>query len=289
MKRIVLGFAALSLLGSCGGDGTYYTEAVGVVSRDVAVAQKSTIQNALKLNFQSATSETPTGLGRRETGLDTCDTISPETPVDADSDGVSATKTVTWACNNVADSGYTLSRNGTYTETDQDDTKAYGGWKFEYAIEGSHQSGRSNSESYKYNGHHTFNKEGDTSWKYTSNFQGESENTSSRAYTAKSKYGSNWNTTVTTDDTASPPTGGSVTFSGFYGHSTETTGTPPDGHYLPHNYVLSVTSEGLKFQSASCTNFYKEGSITLTDTAGNVIKYTYTCTAVTVTFNGETI
>jgi len=290
MKRLGNSLALLAFLASCGSDeaGSYYTAASGTISEATATSLASTMTNAVKLSFTQP-AELPSGFTRDT--FDSCTTQDPATTEDADSDLIAKTKKKTYACTDVPHGTIVMDQNGSYTVTDKDDTSATSGYRYEYDITGGHSPARSgargDSETYSYKGFFDLTKGADGGYAYTSNFQGFGENVSTEraAYTNKYTYGSTWSHTMTPTDAADPTAGGTVTMGGFWGYKVEVTGTDPGGA-TNYDFVSKVTSEGLTYGGTGCSNFFSAGSITFEDAAANKVVFTYTCSAVTRTYNG---
>lgn len=268
-------FLVSVMLSGCGGTtaaGPKFAAPVGTVSQTTATTNKAALVSGATLNFTNPANKPSV---RELDDLDSCTTKTPTTTVDADSDNIS-TQTRVYACTNIAARAITYTQNGTATITDKDDADPNAGFRYEYAITGSHSGG----ESWDYSGFWDLTKS-TTTLIYSSDFSGTYANTRSSTGT----YGGTWSHTITPTNMATPyTTGGAIEFSGYFAYNfTESSVTT--------NYVFKMTSTGLTYgNSPGCTNFYNGGSYSFTDAAGNVITVEYTsCSAYTVKYNGTTI
>lgn len=268
--------------------GSYYDGPSGTLSETEALARKSTIQSELVISFtQPAGMPSVTGIGARDDVFASCTTTTPETATDADGDKIAAALTKTYSCSGVAGTrSTTYNLSGTASETDKDDANALAGYRYEFDMEGSHESSRSNSESYTYAGFFDLTLNG-TAYAFTSNYQSVGQNTdSSMGATATWTAGSTWNHTITPD---TDPATGTATMGGYWGYKVEVSGSFPS--VSATDFVLAVASESLKYKKDSCTSFFNGGMVTLTDGDGNVLKYVFKadCGTPTVTFNDKAI
>lgn len=92
----------------------------------------------------------------------------------------------------------------------------------------------------------------------------------------------------TPDDMNNAFAAGSVTHEGFFQIKGLLGGNGPGTANPEINLTFEVSSKGLKYD-ATCNNYYKEGSIYLTDGSGNKaeIQYQNDCTTIKYLFNGK--
>lgn len=297
----------LAVLSACGANITdpIYTAAKGTLSDAAVTEVKDLIPTAAAVKIEGVPSQVPgdTGASRffSEFGDNTCVKKTPETTTDGDADGIFATRKVETDCSDIAQdpqpNGYEnkSGAKGYVSVVDKDDSDKKGGYRFEFDVDttGTYKQVGVSTQTNKGElfGFFDLTKNTDGGWTYSSNYRGnttEEKKMSGRvdgAGKAIYEYGSTWNHTMTPD---ADPTTGKITFAGFYGFRVleQLDGAAATKDY---NIVLKATSENLTYKTTSCTNFFNGGSITFEDASGNKIKYDYTCSAITKTYNGTGI
>ncbi len=265
-----LSLVTLALVG-CGGTDPKFAAASGTISQADATANKTAIVSGAVLSFSSPTGKPSV---RDVDAFDACTTKTPDPAVDADSDHIS-TQTRTYACTNVALRDGTQNQNGTATVTDKDDADPKSGFRFEYAVTGSHSGG----ETWDFAGFWDLTKS-DTSMTYSSDYAGTYTFTRSGSGTS----GGTWSHTITPTDMANPYTGGgAITMSGYYAYNFTISS-------VTTNFVFSMSSTNLTYGANPCSGFYNGGSYTYTDASANTITVEFTaCGTYTVKYNGTTI
>lgn len=256
------------------------------------------LNTVLNATPQSATAPTlPVGGGVTTSSTDltpsslaSCQTVTPGTLVDADSDNIAKEKKYTFNCTNVADGTTTVTRKGTMEIYDLDDTVAgtQGGLKYVFDITNFDTINSDGSENrYSYKGTYLYKWDG-SSFVFTSEFSGgyysKSASSSSSNYELDYTYDHNFDYRVTPNSISSPWTAGSIEFTGTYRF---------DGKFFDEasrqtveaRYVVEIYSQSLKYDS-TCTKFYQSGSIFIDDLNGNIYEYRYSCTSAKVYKNG---
>jgi len=286
----------LFVLAACGGDGNFYTGPAGTLTSATASSVKSQLGTASTVSF--AKPGEVSAPGRDSDFPASCITKTPESETDADSDGIPLISTVTLNCTSAAGSGGSYTMGGTFKAVDKNDaidSAGAGGWRFDIAY------------NYSLTRNGTFALTGffdltpsSTAYAYASNFQLTFSGTSApdrdvrvaeamlgapldRASYSLT-YGSTWNHTITPDSMTTPKTSGSMTFAGYWGYKVSVSARTEANQEL----VLEGSSTGLKYDE-TCSNFYKEGTITFKAASGTMT-YTFDCdNATVVKFDGTTI
>lgn len=305
MHRVISGLVFVGfgvVLASCGGGGNTFTAAKGNLSLTQATALKGLSGNQSPTGAVAATPGSASGvlpsITTRGT-FDSCTTNTPETTTDADSDGIPATQTTTFACNDITASSRQFTRRqvGTRTITDKDDADVAGGYKYEYAMSGDSSSTSGFNSTYNYNGVFEFTRTAGTArsigstWSYTSNFKGESAGSGGGHDDYDTTWGQSFTSTFSQtgrgegDDRAFSGTG-TAEIGGFWGYK----GTINDNRTSQEiDVVFRLRSSGLTW-ATSCTGFYNGGSLTFVDAGQNELTYTWSaCGSLVITYNGRTI
>lgn len=304
MKKLLIIFgASLSLsMVSCVGGG-------GVVTPSSAPQVVSTFKTLMAQLPQGNTTGTlPGDLGgggvttssieSKDISRLACDTVTPASPTDADSDGIALTKDYKFDCTESNNGTSEFNRLGSFRITDLDDTVKgiTGGYKFEFDISKwlvkTLATGMTMGGTYK--GFWKGTGTGTTSHyesDYMGSFYGEFDMSSHGLGIVKVDYTFShlFDIKYTHDDVASGVawTSGTMEGTGSYSFA---------GNFLSesHNGDHSVKegsakmlwkTENVTFDK-NCSKWYKTGAFYLTDVGGNVIKTAFNCTEVKVYMNG---
>lgn len=285
MKRTLSAFLLIApLMAGCGSDenANFFTGAAGTLDATTAAANKTSFTGVAKVSFakpSSVPSARAAGHPVVRSATDACTTKTPATATDADGDGIS-TQTRVYNCSNVQDSGSTINATGTVTVTDEDDNNAASGWSYVYDnVVGGYTNG-ANSENYNYSGNYKMTRGSDGNWAYTGNYKSNGTNVNN-GVTNTYISGGTWSDVVIPDSATNPDYTGAVTVSGYYAATFTVSGTP-------QQYVFSMQSSGLLYDH-TCSAYYKQGSYTFTDAAGNTVVITYNCSSSVVKYNGSAI
>lgn len=297
---LVMILLAASLMASCGGDPTSVgpTAASGSVSaagaRSLASAGTLTtmIANTKPNQTPSITSspvrgdEERTGVGTLSRGIyDNCASVTAANNTDLDSDGIKVHVAAQFNCSGVTSGTSTMSLSGSFDIADLDDSKKWseGGYAITYDMTlGSLNSSGDKFET-RFNGKYGAVNTGSTLMLSSEFYYGVvgSEHGTAIVYNAHTKY----DATFTPTNPASIYTAGSATHSGFYRIGGQY-GSGTNASEL--DVTLTYSSTNLTYDSA-CTYFYKTGTFTFADAAGNAITYEYACTSYTAKYNGTAI
>ncbi len=279
--KIIIPLLAIALLAACGNkNGSYYTTPTGTLGSSNASTVKAQLATAAKISF---TTPGEVAVPTRTSYPSSCFTQDPATKVDADGDGIALKSVYTFNCTNTAFGDRTYTMKGTFTEVDKDDSVGSnhaGGWHYDidYNWNFAPGSGTSGSGIYALKGFFDLAKGSASNYVYSSNFQNSFSGSASptRATTYAVIFGSTWNHTITPDDVTAPTKSGAVTFSGFWGYKVNVS-TRADAN---SELVVQGSSTGLKYDE-TCTNFYKEGTITFKAGTGTMTM-AYGCNTATV-------
>lgn len=222
--------------------------------------------------------------------LDACMSSTPTTTVDADGDGIAATKKYIFNCNDVLDSGYYRTYKGTILVEDTDDTKkwALGGYRFTYDASFSSVSS-THKDSTELSGYWDLEKQG-SSYVYNADFTSKFYESNPGYDVQDYLYRGQWNIVITPTSESTPWTAGTQKINGNYQFDGQLSMETAPGNYKTVNgsVVLSYKSQNLVYKS-TCAQFYESGSIALNDASGNKIVITYSCTTSSTTYNGTAI
>ncbi len=280
-------------ISACGGSGGPLTQSGGSInSTQLVTAQVGNQFSTLLSNLQPNVTPNvnlPTGVGfneEEEGPYSTCVTKSPETPVDADADGIPVQQDFTYDCRDIAgDGGGMSSVIGSYAVRDLDDTKdwAQGGYSYNFDLASAYQFGTTHDFKTTYSGFWKAESTA-TTMGMESNFTSEVIG-KEHGLSINFAYQSTHKSVYTPVDMANPYLAGALSIDGFFrleGElSTGTTSVPA------LKVVFKMKSENLVYEYPGCTHYFKSGSLAFEDGSGNTLVYTFNCTAApTVTFNG---
>lgn len=216
-----------------------------------------------------------------------CETITPNPTVDADNDGIAATKKYTYDCTDAVNGANLLTRKGYVEVTDLDETKAgvFGGVKVDFNVPLSQSTESGGSVyNYSYMGQWLY-KNVDGNLVSTSNFTGLSKY---KAHGLENDYTytSTWNYKMTPDNGGAPWTSGKIDMNGTYEISGKFARDDGGGNHLQESgaWVISYRSDNLVFNNA-CAKFFQSGSYIMEDTS-NKIEIRYACTTAKLFVNG---
>lgn len=291
LRGLLIPIAALSML-SCGGNGgqplNAGTAATVLSNLNTILAGLPRTNTALSLPVTGATT-----MNSVKASATDCETVTPTTPVDADSDNIAAEKTATFDCSDFTSGTGTYTRKGTYTVKDGDDTVAgmLGGMSVTFNI-----------TDYKF----TDTTSGEVSngaysgfWKYIGDSSGKLTSTSdftgrnyfeSPTYDFVTDYTYNytWDWSMTPDSSATPFDSGAQNFSGTYSMSGKFSAEDASGNHYQHDgtWTVKYYSKNLTYKdTGTCTKFYNTGSIFVEDGNGT-FEIRYNCTTAELYVNG---
>lgn len=220
-----------------------------------------------------------------------CETVTPATPIDGDSDDIPLEKNYVFDCTDLTVGESTFSRKGSLTISDKDDTIAgmLGGLRVDFDIEKFAFTTADGSE-----GNFTFTGFWDyilnsTSLVSESEFTGEVK-FSSPAYEFKTdfEYGYNWDYTMTPDTASAVAffTSGSVSFEAEYMMNGEFYVEVNNEHQsYSGGWKITMTTENLKYLN-SCSKWYSSGKIKIQDGSANLYELEFDCTTAKFYVNG---
>lgn len=281
VNLILQGTVALICMGllSCGGDGR---KPLDSTSANLVLSQ---LKN--QLGSIPRTNTPPTMIGGL-TGVTTsavttqaasCYTVTPNPAVDADNDGIAATKTYTMDCTNETSGGTTFTQKGTVVYQDLDETVKgiYGGMRGDFSMPLFKITDATTGYTFNYT-HSGFweykNVAGKlvSSSEYTGGLKGEEH-----AFKLDYSFTQKWNYTMTPDDAANPFSKGKMEMSGSFGMKGDFV-IEANSKHEPYNgsWLVSFTTKDLVYDS-SCSQWYRSGSYVISDSA-NKLEVVYSCT-----------
>lgn len=220
-----------------------------------------------------------------------CETVSPTLLVDADGDGIAATKTGTFDCVDTVSGSNSYTRKGTITVKDKDDTVdgVLGGLRVEFAISkfNSKDLTNNNEYEYSYNGYLDYKGDGNGAISSTSDFTGSTKYKSSN-YNNDYTYNYVWDWSVTPTDGSNTWTGGGkINFSGSFSLSGSFVYEVNGVHSQKSgSFVVKYNSKDLVYGVGACTKFYESGSIFVSDSMGTNMEIRYSCNTAKFFVNG---
>ncbi|MCB9026738.1 MAG: hypothetical protein H6625_10500 [Bdellovibrionaceae bacterium] len=294
MKSIIIIFLSLlglaSSTGCVGGGGEPLTEeTAGTIITGLASNALSIIPtsgNAPALPIAGIT----TSSNKFSTKALACETITPTILLDADGDGIAAIKNYSFDCTNESSGDSSITRKGTISITDKDDSVANlaGGLRYEFAIT-------------KFRSEDTLGNISDNTysgfWDFvfaagkltsTSEFNGsyffESPNNN---YLNDYNFAYTWDYSLIADDSNNPFTTGSVEFSGTYTMEGKFIVEVNNQHKnYEGSWQVSYYSENLIYNS-TCSRWYNTGSIKISDGSGSIYELRYSCNSAKFYVDGK--
>ncbi|MCB0377512.1 MAG: hypothetical protein KDD33_03385 [Bdellovibrionales bacterium] len=292
-KTIGLIIFLSSLLSSCGGAVIGPTAASGAITSTTEAQTVKTGFDALLARITPANLQSPGNIAtvpgvttsaispKAASAFDACTTITPTTAVDADGDGVAASKKYEYNCIGVAEPGHPAeNRLGTITISDDDTVPASQGGAYSFAYDVQFSSSHYQST---WEGEFSLTRD-QGKLTYGSRF---------KAFFSESDYAGTWESNYTYElnptDPASPWDAGTAAMSGFY--RLQASGTVSNQH-VDYDYTWEMSSGNLEYEqtgTSGCVNYYKNGYIQFKDAGNNLIRYEFTCSAVSYSLNGTAI
>lgn len=210
-----------------------------------------------------------------------CETVSPSTLVDADSDGIAATKTSTFDCTDFTSGADRLTRQGSVTVTDKNEAVAgvQGGLKVEFNVTKFNlvdSSGKLFENSYVGYWEYTGGSGGQVS--STADFSGLVKYESS-AYSNNYTYNYTWVWALTPTNGSNPWVAGQVSISGAFILSGDFVYEDSNGNRSQQtgSFAINYYTQNLKYDS-TCSKFYQSGSFFVSDGNGTLMEIRYACT-----------
>lgn len=263
---------------SCGGPG-----GEPLTARSISAVMGGLGQALQKLPSSNTTPSLPvSGVTTSAVGpfAVTCETVSPTTVVDADSDGIAATKSSTFDCTDFASGGERLTRQGSITVTDKNEAVdgVLGGLKVDFNITKFNlvdTSGKLFENSYV--GH----------WEYTGGSGGQVSSTAdfsglvryeSSSFSNNYTYNYTWIWSLTPTDAGNPWAAGQVSVSGAFVLSGDFVYEDSNGNRSQQNgsFAINYYSQNLKYDT-TCAKFYQSGSFFVSDGNGTLMEIRYAC------------
>ncbi|MBX3021484.1 MAG: hypothetical protein KF799_07370 [Bdellovibrionales bacterium] len=290
VRALLLPAAALSLL-SCGGNGGEPMNAM------TAGQILGNFNNILKAMPRSGTVNLPMAGATLDSKVTTmaidCETVTPNPIVDADGDDIAAEKTSKFDCTDSTVGGSKLTRIGSYTVKDEDDSVDFPekGFSVDFAVTKFNSTNTSDSSETdnSYVGKWVYTGSGG-SLKSTSEFDGHYRYYSpADSYDIDYDYNYTWSWTSTPTNAAAPWDAGSQDFSGSYSLSGKFMAEDGQGNHFQQNgtWVISYKSKDLKYdQAGGCTFYYRSGSIVIND-GNSDYEIRYACNSADLYVNGE--
>lgn len=289
IKTLICALVLLPVLNSCGGKGA---DRLTATNAAVVLGQLGTVLNQFPRSNAAPTLPVA-GVSTSSVGARSateCETVTPASPVDADSDGIALEKVSTFACDDFASGGLVYTRHGSLTVRDLDDTVPgpFGGMRIDFGIsryKAIEASGL--SYEYSYSGHWLYQttSEGLTS---TSEFSGTTyyKNPTSN-FMNDYTYGYTWKWAIQPTNLGSPWDTGTVSFNGTFELSGLFVSEDAAGNHSQGNGAFSVTykSRDLTYDT-TCTKWYQSGSILVDDSNGTSIEIRYSCSSAKLYVNG---
>lgn len=289
VKIIIKGILTIVCLGllSCGGDGR---KPLDKTSANVVLAQfKTQLQGIPTSNSTPTMVSNISGVsfGALSTQAASCQTATPNPAVDADNDGIAATKTYTIDCKNEVSGSSTFTQKGKLVFQDLDETVkgVYGGMRADYDLPTFSLTGSDGKEfNYSHSGFWQYKNDSGTLnsiSEYTGGIKYDEH-----GYKLDYKYTQKWKYSMIPDNVASPFTKGKMEISGSFGMTGDFVIEDSSGKHTPYNgtWVISYVGVDLIYDN-SCSSFYKSGSHVISD-ALNKIEIRYSCTSSKLYVNG---
>jgi hypothetical protein len=282
-------------LASCGGE---EAQPLTAANASVVLTQLNTVLGQLPRSTTAPTLPiTGATTAAAKPGVSTmaaidCETVTPTTPVDADGDGIAATKTGTFDCTSNPVGQYTYTRKGSYTIKDLDDTTDWpvGGMSATFDVDSFNYTktdGETGSGSH--NGTWKFIGESTGAMTSTANYTGRYAFTGAASdYNIDYTYSYTWDWAMTPDSTvpANAFNSGSQTFKGEFSLNglfvTERNGVHTQGN---GSFRVTYQSKNLLYDT-TCAKYYKSGSIMMDDSNGTSIEVRYACSTAELYVNG---
>lgn len=296
MHLLKLSLILLSAAGvaSCGGNGGQPLTTTSIPTLlgqlNTSVLSKIPTSNTLAASSLPVSGATLNS-GARIKAAD-CETSTPASTTDADSDGIALTKTSTFNCTEQTIGTYKYTRQGSYTVTDLDDTKAgllggiqvvYNLGKYNY-VDLSDNTVHDNS----YEGSWSFKPNGNGGVSSTSSFSGSTRSTStSLSYAIDYDYGYTWDWSMTPTSAAAPWDAGTMSFSGTFSMSGTFSHENSSGVQSAYtgSYVVKHASKNLVYDK-NCTKYFSSGSVFIDDYNSNILEIRYACSTAKLYVNG---
>lgn len=296
MNLLKLSLILLSAAGvaSCGGNGgqPLTTTSIPTLLSNLNTSVLSKIPTS---NTFSASSLPVSGAtlnsGPRIKATD-CETSTPATTTDADSDGIALTKTSTFNCTDKTVGSYKYTRQGSYTVTDLDDTTAglMGGIKVDYELGKYNYTDLTNNTvlDNSYEGTWNFKPNASGGVSSTSSFEGSTRGTyTGLSFAVEYDYSYTWDWSMVPTSTAAPWDAGTMNFSGTYSMSGTFSHESSGGVHSAYtgSFVVKHYSKNLIYDK-NCTKYFSSGTVYVDDYNSNVLEIRYACSSAKLYVNG---
>lgn len=292
ITRLCLILSMPFALSQCGGQGgqplsaTSAATVLGNLNTVLGQLPRSTAAPTLPMTGASLAASSVRGFAPTS-----CETVAPTTPVDMDSDQIALSKVSTFNCTSFTSGTDSLTRKGSYTVKDLDDTVfgIPGGLRVDFDVTKYGRIDTTNGDIYdnSYVGFWQYQQSGNTMVS-TAEFNGHTFYTNSaQDYENDYDYTYTWNWTHTPDNIGAPFSTGSQDFSGSY---------KLDGRFMIDNassghtkvegtWYVEYSTKDLKFDTV-CTKWYRSGSIFIDDGSGGSFEIRYACATAELYHNG---
>jgi len=233
-----------------------------------------------------------TGVTTSSIGLkavSSCESVTPTTTVDADNDGIAASKKYIYDCTDVVDNGYSYTRKGSVEIKDMDETKVgmFGGLRVDFAVPvfKSIDLSTGNPFEYSYSGFWDYKNSGG-SLVSASEFTGSTKYKNNN-YENDYQYTSTWNYKLTPTNEATPWNEGSIEIEGSYQLTGNFVYENDQGTHAQREggWLITYKTKDLVY-SNTCAKFYKSGSFVIEDSS-NKIEVVYNCSTAKLYVNGS--
>ncbi len=220
-----------------------------------------------------------------------CETVSPTPLVDVDADGIAASKVSTFDCSDLTSGGDLLTRKGSFTVADVDDTVAglAAGLRVDFAMSKyrSETVATGVVQDFSYNGF----------WKFTPSSTGlesSADFTGSWYYSSPTipvvvdfEYQYTWDWAITPDSIGTPFGTGAQEFSGSFRFEGKFYEEGHGGALKQRSGIWNVKyySQDLLYDTA-CTKWFKSGSYFVNDGNGSSFEVRYACSTAKLYVNG---
>ncbi|MGE3759807.1 MAG: hypothetical protein AB7H97_18720 [Pseudobdellovibrionaceae bacterium] len=296
MNLLKLGLVLFSVAGvaSCGGNGgqPLTTTSIPTLLSNLNTSVLSKIPTSNTFSASSLPVSGATLNSGANIKATDCETSTPASTTDADSDGIALTKTSTFNCTDQTVGTYKYTRQGTYTITDLDDTTAglLGGIQVDYELGKYNYTDLTNNTllNNSYEGTWNFKKNTSGGVSSTSSFEGSTRGTyTGLSFAVEYDYGYTWEWSMVPTNSAAPWDAGTMTFAGTYSMSGTFSHESASGVHSAYTgtFVVKQTSKDLIYDT-TCTKYIRSGSVYIDDYNSNVLEIRYACSTAKLYVNG---